>query len=222
MGAALAALFLAGCVVPLDIEIDGDGHHDQIRGNGYVVSEFRAVHGYHTIVAGGAASVVVTKSGYEGVEIQAEENLLRYLEAGVRDGVLYLGTRNGVSLSPSREIVFYVDAAELEEMSVSGAVDAELDLGFEPNLYLTLSGAASLEAWGETRDLDVRASGAARYHGLDLESARADVVTSGASGAFVWATERLDADASGASFIRYVGNPVVHATTSGAGSIGRY
>lgn len=221
-GATLLTLSLGGCVVPVDVDLGDDHHLHQIHGNGHVVAEFRAVEGYHTIVASGASTVIVTRDGYEGVEVQAEENLLRFLETRVWDGVLHLGIRDGASLSPSREILFYVDAVELGEIQVSGAVHAELDLGWQPDLYVVLSGATSLEARGETDALELSASGASRFGGLGLEAAWVHVGTSGAAGAYVWATERLDARASGASFIRYTGYPEIHATTSGAATIRSY
>jgi hypothetical protein len=215
----LAALLLTGCILPVDVDIH-DGPH--VLGSGHVVAEFRPVGGYHAVVASGAAVVIVTRNGYEGVEIQAEDNLIHWLETRVVGGVLYLETSPGVNLSPRRDIVFYVDAARMVEIEASGAVRAELDLGWEPELYVTLSGAASLDAWGDTDYLDVQASGASHYRGLELRSRQAAASVSGAASAYVWATDRLDAWASGAGVVRYVGNPAVYASVSGAGSVGPY
>jgi len=45
---------------------------------------------------------------------------------------------------------------------------------------------------------------------------------SGASDALVWANDWLEANASGASRVRFRGNPVVVARTSGGSTVTRY
>jgi hypothetical protein len=166
--------------------------------------------------------VIVERTGAEALAITAEENLLPFLESDVRGGVLFIGIADGVSLTPRREITFHVESYEVVEVDGSGAVTMELDVGWVPQLWATLSGASRLLAWGEADRQDVVVSGASRYDGLDVETRRTRVQASGASLADVWATERLDAEASGASHVRYRGSPEVWADVSGASTVTRY
>jgi hypothetical protein len=214
------ALGIAGCVLPLNITIGDDGAH--VRGSGHVVTVSRHVGSFDAIVASGASTVVVARTGAEGVELTAEDNLLPHLETEVRGGVLYLGVAEGVSLSPRRDIVFHVQSYEVVEVDASGAVSMEVDVGWVPQLWLTLSGASHVLAWGEADQQDVSVSGASRYDALDLRTrwTRADV--SGASLADVWARESLDVLASGASHVRFRGSPEVRAEVSGASTVTRY
>ena len=54
------ALFLGGCIAPLDIDIDWD---DDVHGSGRVVTEARVVGSFDAIDAHGAATVIVRRTG---------------------------------------------------------------------------------------------------------------------------------------------------------------
>ena len=127
-GTVLAAWVLGftGCVLPVDITI-GDGFH--VRGSGHVITEARAVAPFDGIVASGAVIVDVVERGFEGVRVTAEDNLMPYLETRVEGGMLHIGFRSGVSVSPKRDVVVEVDAYEIVELRASGAVRIEADLG---------------------------------------------------------------------------------------------
>ncbi|MEJ2204542.1 MAG: DUF2807 domain-containing protein [Gemmatimonadota bacterium] len=214
------ALALSGCVLPLQVEIDGD--LGSVRGSGHLVSETRPVSGFDAVSASGAVTVIVERSGRETVSITAEDNLLRYLDTEVRGGVLFVGPRPGVSLAPRREIVVHVEVFEIVEIRGSGAVDMEADLGWIPELWISLSGASSLTLAGAADVADVTLSGASRYDALDVETLDTWIEASGASRAWVWAERLLDARASGASEVRFRGTPTVRAEVSGASTVTRY
>ena len=216
IGVLGAALALGGCVVPLDIDLDSDMH---VRGSGRVVSEARFVPAFDAISASGGLHVVVERTGREGVTVTAEDNLLRYIRTGVRGGVLEIRPESGVSLSPRHEIVVYVESYEVVELQASGATYVELDLGWVEDVWITASGASSVEVWGAADHAFVTTSGASRYAALDLETLDTRVGASGASEALVWARHRLDVDASGASRVLFRGNPLVTARVSGASTV---
>jgi hypothetical protein len=216
---ASALLAVTGCVLPVEVNI-GDGF--QVRGSGHVVTETRGVAPFDGIRASGAVIVHVVESGFEGVRIVAEDNLIPYLETRVEGGMLIIGFESGVSVSPKRDVLVEVDAYELVEVRASGAVQVEAELGWKAEMWVGLSGASSLVIYGGAERLTLDLSGASRYEGLEFETERADIGASGASWAFVWAQDRLDAVASGASHIRFRGRPQVRANVSGASSVTPY
>lgn len=217
MGVLGAALGLSGCILPLDIDT---GVH--VRGSGRVVSETRFVEAFDAIVASGGIHVVVERTGYEGVTVSAEDNLLPYIRTHVHGGVLELGPEPGVSLSPRHEIVVYVESYEIVELEASGATRLEADLGWVEDLWVTVSGASSVEVWGAADHAYVTVSGASWYGALDLETLDSRLDVSGASEARVWARDLLGVNASGASRVRFRGNPVVTAQVSGASTVMRW
>lgn len=214
-----AALALGGCVLPLTIDLDTGW---EIRGSGHVVTDSWAVPAFDAVLASGAVRVVVERTGRERVTITAEDNLLPYLVAEVRGGALELGVEPGVRLSPRHEILVHVESYEVVELSASGAVAMEADLGWVDELWVSASGASSMTLWGGTDRLNATVSGASHLDALDLEARLARATASGASVALVWVRDRLDADASGASFVRFRGNPLVVAHVSGASAVTKW
>lgn len=220
-GVAVATVAIGGCVLPLNVTI-ADDTDVRIRGSGHVITVTRSVAAFDAVSAAGALRVTVDRTGFEGVTVTAEDNLLPYLRTEVRGGVLYIGPAPGVRLDPRREIDVYVESYEVVEVQGSGAVAMEVDLGWVPELWVTLSGASELVTWGSTGRENVTVSGASLYDALDLEADLAFLNVSGASEALVWVHDRLEADVSGASHVRFRGSPVVVAHTSGASTVTRY
>lgn len=223
IGMVLPAV-LAGCIIPLDVDVNGDHHRDSgtIEGSGYLVSETRVVADFDAVVASGTGRVIIQRTGRETLRITAEDNMLPYLRSEVENGTLTLAPQPGVSLAPRKEIVFHLEVAELHRIEGSGAVTFEAALGRQPTLDVVLSGVCVADLAGSVDDLEVTLSGVTGYLGLHLESRRARILASGVSMARVWATESLDAWASGVSSILYTGDPSVRAHTSGVGTVGRY
>ena len=81
-----------------------------------------------------------------------------------------------------------------------------------------LSGASSLELEGSANDVDIQASGASHVELADFSVVDADVNLSGASGATINASGRLDGNMSGASRITYLGNPTLGSVSASGGS----
>lgn len=106
-------------------------------------------------------------------------------------------------------------------LKLSGASRAEIK-GIEgQNAVAHVSGASRLDVGGTARleELDINVSGASRYQGARVTAGRAKVEASGASHAELGRLDFLDANASGASNIRYRGKPQVKRHTSGASNI---
>jgi hypothetical protein len=221
---ALAAVLLAGCILPLGIwDEDDGGGSDGIRGSGHAATEVREVRDFHRIQVAGVGRVILERTGRERLSITADDNLLRYIESEARGGTLYIRPAPDVSFNPETTMVFRVEAKTLDRMEGSGAVTFDADLGSQPELVVVLSGVCVVEARGSVDALEVLLSGVTGYHGLALASHAARIVASGVSWAKVRVTDRLDAAASGTSFIRYTGDPKeVIAHTSGLGSIAPY
>ena len=81
-----------------------------------------------------------------------------------------------------------------------------------------LSGASSLELEGSAGDVDIEASGASQVELSDFSVVDADINLSGASGATINASGRLDGNLSGASRLNYMGNPTLGSISASGGS----
>ena len=138
-------------------------------------------------------------------------------------------------------VLIEITMPHLENADFSGAIKSEIS-GFEENncrisqsgavqtmvglnadkLELDLSGAAKISLNGKTEDLQLQASGACNVQASGFRARNADVNLSGASKANIYVTERLKADASGVSNVRYSGNPNnVTTDVSGASKVSK-
>jgi hypothetical protein len=104
------------------------------------------------------------------------------------------------------------------EFELSGASRCDFD-GTAQSLAFDLSGASELNLFGHSRYLDGELSGASKLNAFDLSAEESDLDLSGASSARVWITNFLDVEASGASRVRYKGNPGIKQKLSGGSSL---
>jgi hypothetical protein len=235
--ALIAALSTLGCVcsrITLPIGM--------VRGSGQVVSEEREIGDVTEVDLQSFGSVHIEQGERTGLRVEAEDNLLRYIETEVRDGKLEIRHRRGTRLVNVRPIDYYVTVRTLEEVSVSGAGNVDVsDLQAE-RLAVRLSGAGnvqidSLQAGsltatisgtgglavkgGEVQDQEVVISGAGDYNAQDLDSRETTVRLSGLGSATVRVRDRLDVTISGAGSVRYVGDPAVEQQVTGIGRVQR-
>ncbi|TAE33000.1 MAG: DUF2807 domain-containing protein [Cytophagales bacterium] len=106
------------------------------------------------------------------------------------------------------------------DLDISGATTATIDLDAD-RVNVDFSGASTINLNGKATSMEGDVSGATtlKAYGLQLKTVKLEI--SGASGASVAATEKVDVDASGASSVRYRGTASVRSNTSGASSVRR-
>jgi hypothetical protein len=213
-----------------------------VTGSGKIVTESRDVSGFMRVSVAGVGSVVLVQGADEGVVVETDDNLMKYVSTEVRDGVLYLGTSatgKSVNLKPSKETLYTVTFKNLDGIAVSGAGDVTADAIATPALDIAVSGAGDISIAdlrtqklgvavsgagditlsGEAPMQEVAISGAGAYKAGELRSAVTEIAISGTGDATVWATDRLKAEVSGIGSVSYYGEPAVERSVSGVGSV---
>jgi hypothetical protein len=190
-----------------------------IEGSGKVVTESRPVSGFSAVSLDGSGHLVIEKGGTESLSVTSDDNLLPYIETRVSGRTLTLGQRDGVNVSPSKDIEFRLTVKDLDdiEISGSGAADGKGLQGERMKVGVSGSGEISLD--GAVNDLDISISGSGSYRGRSMTSKRAKVDISGSGNALLAVSEKLDASVSGSGSIEYIGDPQVHQDISGSGSV---
>jgi hypothetical protein len=122
--------------------------------------------------------------------VEIEMPLLRALEAQEASRVVLRGLSTPGTL----------------ELDLSGASRVEGDVSVAATV-VHLSGASEAELSGTTERLELNASEVSRARLLDLSARSADVQLHSVSSGWVTVSERLDVAASGASVLRYAGDP---------------
>ena len=226
-------VFASGCR-----EIAGE----RVKGSGHVITENRTASGFNSIDVSGAIDVYVRQDSGTSVKVEADDNILEYIEVHVQGSTLEIYTENNIRLRPSNKIKVYISNPEYKEIQVSGASsvrceneitsadaidiglsgasDARLELN-APKISVHLTGASNTSIKGKTKDFEGSASGASEIRGFDLLSENANVDASGASHIEIFASVRIDGQSSGASSVNYKGNAQSNVEKSGASSVNK-
>ncbi|MFM1945667.1 MAG: hypothetical protein RI897_4649, partial [Verrucomicrobiota bacterium] len=128
----LVLIGVAGCsVVP------------SIRGNGVKVSEEREVGEFHGLAIAGSGRAIITRADKESLEVEADENLLPYIEAEVRGGDLHIGMRGNLSFTEGP--VFRIGVRNLDRLHLSGSLRAEVDRLEAERFEVGVSGSGNVQ-----------------------------------------------------------------------------
>lgn len=193
---------------------------EQIKGSGNVATEKRDVRDFKGVDAGGAMRVEITVGKGFSVELEGDDNILPLVKTEVRGGVLHIERKEGSRTWTKSHLIARISMPELNELGISGASSALVTGVKSERLTINTSGASKVEISGEAREVKIDVSGASKLNGENLRTERADVEASGASKISIFASESINADASGASKVVYSGNPKsVSKDASGASSV---
>lgn len=213
----------------------------RVRGNGNWTTQERSVSSFSSVEVNGAIDVHVVQGAQRPVKIEADENLMQYVEVYERGDRLVVETKSGYNLRPTQKMRITVTAPRYRkidvsgacdvigegklnnpddlEIEVSGAGDIHMDLN-APRVRVDVSGSGNVFLQGETRDFVVGLSGAGKVRCFDLKTENTKLDISGAGDAEVYASVSLDASVSGAGSVKYKGNASnVSQHVSGAGSV---
>ena len=229
----LSALVVSGCS-------SATAQDNVIRGSGKVVSEERPVGDFNSVSFTGPGKVIVTQADKESLTVEAEDNVMQYIKAEVKDGTLILGLtdeamRKGFQFT--KPIRFYLNIEEVVGLENAGPGDIQV-LSLHANqleivvdwggnvsvesltaeeLVVRLAGRASVEVAGQVGAQQVTLEGGA-YRAAKLESQAAIVQVRNIGQATIWVTDSLDVQISGGS-VEYYGSPHVIQNVTGRGKL---
>lgn len=156
--ALILALILTACV-----ELDSAwGGRSRVRGSGDVERESRDVSGIHAVELATIGTLIIEIGDDEELVIEAEDNLLEFIETDISRGVLTIDTERDVSLQPRKRIRYYLTVKSLDAITVSSSGDIV---------------APDLEA--KRFEIEIESSGDLELGRLDCTSLEVDISSSG-------------------------------------------
>jgi hypothetical protein len=169
----LATLVLSACSI-------GDGR--TVRGSGNVVEETREVSGITGVDLATLGHLTIEVGDTESLRIEAEDNLMEYLETEVRNGRLSIETQDNIRLDAKRPINYYLTVTGLDTIEISSSGDIQApDLEAE-RFSTKISSSGDLEMGDlEADSLTVRisSSGDVTMGVLDANTLEVDISSSG-------------------------------------------
>lgn len=201
---------------------------DVVRGSGKVVSEERAVSGFSQVSLANQGDLVIELGDQEKLVIEAEENLLQYIEAEVSGGTLQISTQGKVNISATRPIRYFLTVTQLEGLEVrsSGSIEAPkltvdrftVEISSSGNIRIDSLEADQLRVEilssgnldisdGQIGDQTVRINSSGDYDAARVQSSSADVNINSSGNARLWVTDSLDVEVNSSGNLYYRGEP---------------
>jgi hypothetical protein len=107
--------------------INGDGGGGSVLGSGTAGAENRSVGNVTGVELATPGTLDITIGSSESFRIEADDNLLQYIQTDVRGGTLVIRTRQGFNLQPVRPIKYHLTVVKLNSLAISssGNISAE-------------------------------------------------------------------------------------------------
>lgn len=207
--------------------------------SGNTITEERSVQDVQRVSLNAVGELVIQQGESEGLTIEADSNIMPYLETKMNGSTLEIGIKPHVSMSMIPKIRYTLRVKSLEQISVAGAGNITSEALHVDKLSLDVSGAGNVrisdlqatslkakssgtgnfEIKGKVTSQDVTVTGAGNFSAGDLECQTANLTITGAGNMKVWVTQTLDVNISGFGTVNYYGKPNVSQKISGAGSV---
>jgi hypothetical protein len=211
-----------------------------IRGSSRVIEETRQIGSIDSVELATIGTLFIEVGDEESLRIEAEDNLLPYIDTEVRAGTLVIDVDPNTNLRNTRPIDYYLTVQELSAIRLSSSGDAEapdlesdrfeivvsssgdllmgeLDCG-SCDIRLSSSGDVDLEAvYGEQLNVRISSSGDLTIDGGDVERQEVRLSSSG-----TYDARRLDSESasvqissSGSATVRVDGQLKADLSSSG-------
>jgi len=218
------------------------GWPGSLVGSGNLETEEYAFTDFTEVEIGSAFEFEIEQSSSYSISVTADDNIMDYIRVSQVGQTLKIGLalfhpigghvtlRASVTMpellgltasGASRGDISGFSSTEDLEIKVSGAsrVNGDITAG---NVEFGISGASTIQLEGSANNMDATASGASHLNLDDFIVNDADINFSGASSGTVNLNGRLDANLSGASNLRYIGEPTMgDINTSGASTVSK-
>jgi len=212
---------------------------DYTTGSGNIITKTRSVGSFNGISVGGGFEVEVKIGPVTEVTVEADDNIMKYIEITTSGNILKIRTEDlhnysnvhmkvyittpvltSIKASASAEVKVNGILAGNDKLSFhassSGSIDAEIDA---PEVEADASSGASVNLSGKTKSYHVEASSGADIKSWDLLSEYTSVSVSSGANALVHASVSLKATASSGAEITYHGAATVNRVISSGATL---
>lgn len=216
---------------------------EKINGDGNVKKETRQVNDFTGVLVSGNINVDLTYGDSKNITIEADENILPYIETAVENGNLVVKTKDKVSIRSKNKLIVHASLTRLTRLRVAGSGnitgdgnfsnDGKTEIGVSGSgninvgmnsfneTKINISGSGNVTLRGKsTNNIDATISGSGNIDCTDVASNDVFAHVSGSGNIKVYANKSIDAKVSGSGNIYYKGSATnINLKSSGSGKI---
>ena len=209
-----------------------------VSGNGIEANEARLTNHFSKVKSEGAFDVHISPGAEYDILIEAESNLIPYIETDVNGNTLRIHTRGLRNLNNSLPMKVFITTPFIENITQSGSGIITTGYFEGEHFDITLSGSGRIETAVDARsldgiisgsgsvyisggadDADFLVSGSGELDAWDLSLRNCEAIISGSGSMWVNAQRFLKANISGSGNIFYNGSPAIEKHISGSGNV---
>ena len=217
---------------------------ETVKGNGILKSEKREISGYTALANSGPFLVDISYGTGSAVEVEADENILPYVEIKLKDNKLVIKVKDYANLKLQHDIKIHVTMTKITGLDqsgsgritgegnftndgktvirISGSGELKLGIGSFASAEILLSGSGSADLSGTINGkLDIAQSGSGHINAEHLPAETIEVKISGSGTSRVNAVQYLHVRISGSGQVYYTGVQQYDSNISGSGSVSR-
>jgi carbon monoxide dehydrogenase subunit G len=140
----LVLVALVSSILACSVNLGNSAGGDTIRGNGNVVTETRDVSNISSIELAMTGTLHITMGDREALTIEAEDNLMGYIQTDVSLGRLVIKTKQGINLQPTRPITYELTVSKLDAITISSDGDIETNNLNSDSFSIVINGSGNL------------------------------------------------------------------------------
>lgn len=212
-----------------------------VRGNGIETSEARITLDFNQVKSEGNFDVHITNGNEFDVVVNAESNIIPYIETNVTGNTLRIYVRGVHDINNRLPMEVYITTPTLRSVvqsgsgiittdyfaanqfeaivSGSGKIETAVDA---VNVNAIVSGSGILLMSGEATGADLLVSGSGKIDAYDLNLRDCEAIISGSGNMWITVERYIKASISGSGNIYYSGTPEIETHISGSGNVLNY
>jgi hypothetical protein len=210
-----------------------------IRGSGNLKTEQRQVSDIERVSLEGLGDITLIQGNEEALTVEADDNVMPYIETVMRGHELVLRTKDGYNFSGNITVRYTLKVKNVNAIAISGSgsvTSEKLNVGDlaltisgsgdmkiadlqAQNLRTTTTGSGNYDLKGKVKSQNLTISGMGNFVGGDLQSSESNVTISGSGNVMLWADEKLDIRIMGSGSVNYYGKPAISQSITGSGGI---
>jgi hypothetical protein len=214
---------------------------ERINGNGNVITEIRTASEFSRVISRGDFLVTVVPDSITSVKVEAESNIIPYLNTHISGNTIIIDFDNDVNVhehSPIR-ITLYTPDCDYLELQGSGTINSGAFSEDDIEIYLSgsgdisascntnslsasISGSGNIELNGSAYETKMHVSGSGNIRAMNLTQEICNLSISGSGNIYVKVLQKITASISGSGCVYYSGNPTIESYITGSGRVEKY
>lgn len=219
---------------------DSIGNRERVNGNGQVSSENRNPGNFTGVTTSGDFKLYVAIGNAPSVKVEAESNILPYIETYVENGSLTVKAKDNVNLVTDKPIKVYITAPQLSKIHSQGMGEvvgqtaitdpSKLDIELQgdgnisldvdaPEIAAAITGTGNIQLKGQSKNVECNVVGQGNIKAIELQAEEAKVSIMGEGDVEVNTSVKLDVNITGDGTVKYKGNVTPNKTITGNGNV---